>query len=106
MDGDGLTTPHIIMRHQKLQDWLGDKHQLIAVNPGLETYFGTDQGVLIVNVDVDNKLALAEGDVILSINGKQVTTPKQAVKALSTLKLSDGFNIEVMRKKEKISIAS
>ncbi len=106
MDGDGLMTPHIIMRHQKLQDWLGDKHQFIAVNPGLKTYFGTDQGVLIVNVDVDNKLALAEGDVILSINGKQVTTPKQAVKALSTLKLSDGFNIEVMRKKEKISIAS
>ncbi|MCX7544335.1 PDZ domain-containing protein [Marinicella gelatinilytica] len=106
MDGDNSMTPHVIMRHQKLQDWLGDKHQLIAVNPGLKTYFGTDKGVLIVNVDKNNKLALAEGDVILSINGDPVNTPKQAVKALSALKLTDGFNIEVMRKKEKISIAS
>lgn len=106
MDGDGIMSPHIIMRHKKLQSWLGEQHQFIAVNPGLETYFGTDKGVLIVHVDANNKLALAEGDVILSINGEQVTTPKQAVKALSALKLSDGFNIEVMRKKEKISIAS
>lgn len=106
MAGAGSMTPHVMMRHQKLQEWLGTKHQLIAVNPGLESYFGTDKGVLIVNVDKDNKLALAEGDVILSINGEQVTTPKQAVKALLALKLTEGFNIEVMRKKEKISIAS
>ncbi|MCW8869278.1 MAG: PDZ domain-containing protein [Proteobacteria bacterium] len=106
MAGAGSMTPHVMMRHQKLQEWLGDKHQLIAVNQGLESYFGTDKGVLIVNVDKDNKLALTEGDVILSINGEQVTTPKQAVKALLALKLTEGFNIEVMRKKEKISIAS
>lgn len=106
LSGDDSMTPHVMMRHQKLQDWLGDKHQLIAVNQGLESYFGTDKGVLIVNVDKDNKLALTEGDVILSINGEQVTTPKQAVKALLALKLTEGFNIEVMRKKEKISIAS
>jgi len=106
IDGDRNVTPYVIMRHHKLQEWLGDNHQLIAVNAGLEFYFGTKQGVLIVNVSADNQLALAEGDVILSINGKAVTTPKQAVKALSNLNLSDGFNLEVMRKKEKISIAS
>lgn len=106
MNSDNAMAPHVIMRHHKLQEWLGDNHQLIAVNAGLEFYFGTKQGVLIVNVSADNQLALAEGDVILSINGKAVTTPKQAVKALSNLNLSDGFNLEVMRKKEKISIAS
>ncbi len=106
MDGDGIMSPHIMMRHKKLQSWLGEQHQFIAVNPGLETYFGTDTGVLIVHVDANNKLALAEGDVILSINGETVTTPKQVVKALLSLDLTDGFTLEVMRKKEKISIAS
>ncbi|KAA3639257.1 MAG: PDZ domain-containing protein [Proteobacteria bacterium] len=104
--GDDFMSPHVMLRHNKLQDWLGKNHQLIAVNSGLKTYFGTDQGVLIVHVDKDNKLALAEGDVILSINGEAVTTPKQVVKALLSLDLTDGFNLEVMRKKEKISIAS
>ena len=104
--GDDFMSPHVMLKHNKLQDWLGKKHQFIAVNSGLKDYFGTDQGVLIVHVNKDNKLALVEGDVILSINDETVTTPKQVVKALLSLDLTEGFNIEVMRKKEKISIAS
>lgn len=104
--GDHHVNTPIMIRHQKLQEWLGNKHQLIAVNAGLKPYFGTDKGVLVVHVDADNKLALAEGDVILSINDKTVNTPKQVAQALLALDLTDGFVIEVMRKKEKISIAS
>ena len=42
----------------KMNQWLGKKHHFSTITPSLGKYFGTQQGVLVLEVDTNNKLGL------------------------------------------------
>lgn len=90
----------------KMNQWLGKKHHFSTVTKDLGKYFGVDQGVLVLEVGADNKLGLKDGDVIQSINGEAVASPKDVVKKLSSLKKDDQVEIEIYRDKEKLYLES
>ncbi|WP_154223502.1 PDZ domain-containing protein [Marinicella rhabdoformis] len=90
----------------KMNQWLGKKHHFSTVTKDLGKYFGVDSGVLVLEVDADNKLGLEDGDVIQSINGEVVNSPKDVVKKMSALKNDDQVEIEIYRNKEKLYLES
>ena len=90
----------------KMNQWLGKKHHFSTVTKDLGKYFGVDSGVLVLEVDVDHKLGLQDGDVIQSINGESVKSPKDVVKKMSSLKNDDQVEIEIYRNKEKLYLES
>lgn len=45
---------------------------LLELNPELGSYFGTEEGVLVADVDDDSTLGLNPGDVIVAVDGRQV----------------------------------
>ncbi|WP_395375064.1 PDZ domain-containing protein [Marinicella sp. W31] len=89
-----------------MSEWLGKKHHFSTITPGLGTYFGTEQGVLLLEVDPDNSLGLEDGDVIQSVNGAEVNNPKDVVRQFNKLKKDESVEIQIMRNKKKIYLAS
>ncbi len=45
---------------------------LLELNPELGSYFGTEEGVLVADVDDDSTLGLKPGDVIVAVDGRHV----------------------------------
>ena len=89
-----------------MSEWLGKKHHFSTITPGLGSYFGTEQGVLVLEVDPDNSLGLQDGDVIQAVNGEAVNNPKDVVRQFNRLNKDESVEIEIMRKKKKIYLAS
>jgi membrane-associated protease RseP (regulator of RpoE activity) len=65
---------------------------LASVDPKLGRYFGTERGVLVLSAGPELK-GLEAGDVIQSIDGRQVDSPREAMLALRGK--PDGGQVEV-----------
>jgi len=76
--------------------------QLVPVTPKLGQYFGTDKGLLVVKV-TDASRGLDEGDVILSIGGRQPADPDHALRILGSYQPGEKVAVEVMRNRKRIS---
>ena len=73
--------------------------QLEAVKSQLGEYFGVEEGVLVREVASNSPAARAElqaGDVIISVDGETVRTPRQVQSAIQSAD-EDDVSIEVMR---------
>ncbi len=79
--------------------------ELVNVNPGLAQYFGTSEGLLVVNVGNDSSLGLRDGDVILSIGGRKPMSPAHAMRILGTYDADETVSFDVMRMKHRISVS-
>ena len=69
---------------------------LASLDPKLGSYFGTDQGVLVLSPGPQLS-DLQAGDVILGIDGKPVTTPREAMDALRAHKAGDNASLSLLR---------
>jgi hypothetical protein len=78
--------------------------ELVKVNPGLAEYFGTSEGLLVVDAPRDSSLNLRAGDVILGIGGRHPTSPAQALRILGTYEPGENVNFEVMRQKRRATV--
>jgi S1-C subfamily serine protease len=78
--------------------------ELVKVNPGLSEYFGTSEGLLVVDAPSDSSLNLRAGDVILSIGGRHPTSPAQALRILGTYEPGENVTFEVMRQKRRATV--
>ena len=77
---------------------LGRETELISNHAGLATYFGTDEGVIVLRIDEENPLNLRSGDVILTINQENLSRPVELGRLLSLSgKAGDPVTLEVMR---------
>ena len=79
---------------------LGKKHKLSTLNAGLADYFGTQGGVLVLNVEDDNVFGLQNGDVIKSINGKDVNKPIDVVLQLLKEEKLNAIGMNIVRHKQ------
>lgn len=78
--------------------------ELVKVNPGLAEYFGTSEGLLVVDAPSDSSLNLRAGDVILGIGGRRPTSPAQALRILGTYEPGENVVFEVMRQKRRATV--
>ncbi|MEZ4411737.1 MAG: PDZ domain-containing protein [Gemmatimonadales bacterium] len=75
--------------------------ELAPVNPQLGSYFGTTDGVLVVDVPTPAPLGLKAGDVVLAVDGRDVSSPRQLMRVLSSYEPGEALKLEVMRQKKR-----
>jgi len=90
----------------KMNRWLGNNHHFSTITETLGSYFGTSEGVLVLEVDNNNRLGLQDGDVIIAINGTAVKSPKEVIKLMTSFKSDEAFEIEIIRQKETLYLES
>jgi type II secretory pathway component PulC len=113
-DGNDFTVPGFPVppnvRHFENFLWmsggsgLGDM-ELVKLTERLGSYFGTDEGLLIVRAPKNEELKLQDGDVIQSIDGRKPTSVNHAMRILGSYQSGETVNIEIMRDKRKRTIS-
>lgn len=72
--------------------------ELVALNPELGAYFGSDSGVLVVRgPEDDESLGLQSGDVILRIGDREVKSPEHAMRILRSYEPEEILTIDIIR---------
>jgi heat shock protein HslJ len=59
--------------------------------------FGVDRGLLVTSADPLNALTLLEGDVILSVNGRQPGSSDHLQRIVSSYRAGDRLTLQIMR---------
>ncbi len=78
--------------------------QLAPLNPDLGQYFGTTEGVLVLDVPNESTLGLKGGDVILSVDGRKANGPGSLFRILRSYDPGDSFKLEIMRNKSRLTV--
>ncbi len=77
---------------------------LADMNAGLGTYFGTDKGVLVTDVDADSTLGLQPGDVVLAVGDRAVSDGEHLRRILRSYDPDEDITFRVMRQKREITV--
>jgi hypothetical protein len=80
---------------------LGDM-ELVTLTPQLGRYFGSDKGVLVVRAPP--RLKLEDGDVILSIDGRQPLSGSHATRILASYQPGEKLTMRVVRMHKTIDV--
>ncbi|HEU4827978.1 MAG TPA: PDZ domain-containing protein [Gemmatimonadales bacterium] len=75
--------------------------QLKEMTPELGEYFGTDEGVLVLDAPSDSTLPLRAGDVILAIDGREVQSASHAQRILASYAEDETVSFNIMRKQQR-----
>lgn len=78
--------------------------ELAPVNPQLGSYFGTTEGVLVVDVPDLAPLGLKAGDVVLSVDRRTVSSPGQLMRILGSYAPDEPMQLDVMRQQKRITL--
>jgi C-terminal processing protease CtpA/Prc len=89
--------------------WSSSEHgfgamELAQLSERLGSYFGTDEGLLVVRAPDDEDLKLEDGDVILRIDGREPTSIAHAMRILHSYEGGEELKIEIMRDKRKRTV--
>ncbi len=98
-DRAGVITPRVLLRRIT-----SDGLDLTEINPALGEYFGTDEGVLVLDIDDDSALGLQPGDVILTIDGRDATDPAHVRAILSSYRDDENITFGVLRHQREIEV--
>lgn len=80
--------------------------ELATLDAELGQYFGTSKGLLVVRGPRDESLQLKSGDVILTIDGREPTSPSHAIRILRSYEPGETVKIEVMRNKRRTTLTA
>jgi len=81
--------------HWLLEGW--NDAELVKVTPALGRYFGTDKGVLVARAPGDATLGLQDGDVIVSIGGREPQSGPHAMRILRSYQPGETVELRILR---------
>lgn len=90
--------------HWLLDDW-GDA-EFVTITPGLGRYFGADKGVLVARAPEDGSLGLKDGDVIVSIGGREPQSGRHAMRILRSYQPGESVELRILRDRKAQTLAS
>lgn len=96
----GVGPLHILMPAR----WLD--MELVTLNDELGSYFGTTEGLLVVRAPSESSLNLRSGDVILSVDGRDPTSPSHALRIMRSYEPGESMRIEIMRNKRRTTVTA
>ena len=79
--------------------------EMVKLNPDLGEYFGTREGLLVVDTPEDSSLKLKAGDVIQAIGGRKPTSPMHAMRILRSYEPGETVAIQVFRKRQQVTLS-
>jgi S1-C subfamily serine protease len=97
VDGPGQAT--MFLRIRSIADL-----ELAPMNPGLGQYFGTATGVLVISAPERSQLNLRNGDVVMAVDGRKVSSPNQFFRILRSYSTGEEFRFEIVRMKRRETI--
>lgn len=80
--------------------------ELVSLNESLGRYFGTDEGLLVVQAPDEESMQLQSGDVILSIDGREARTPSRAMRIFRSYEEGESFDLEIMRDQQRMTVTA
>jgi len=90
--------------HWLLQGWTDA--ELVEVTPSLGRYFGTDKGVLVARAPSNGALGLQDGDVIVSIGGREPQSAPHAMRILRSYQPGESVEIRILRDRKAQTLKS
>lgn len=78
--------------------------ELATLTPQLGAYFGTDKGVLVLRAPHNSAFNLQDGDVIVSIDGREPTNGSHATRILASYQAGEKVKLQLMRQRKKLNI--
>jgi C-terminal processing protease CtpA/Prc len=78
--------------------------QLATLTPELGSYFGTSKGVLVLKAPENDVFELKDGDVILSIDGREPQSGAHATRILRSYQPGEPINLKIMRQRHAMDI--
>ncbi len=75
----------------------GNLLEMVQLNPELGAYFGTEEGVLVLDVDENVTLGLRAGDVVVSIGGRKVDEVSDMHRILSSYEEDEAVDFGIWR---------
>ncbi len=90
------------MPHFLVGPW-GDA-ELVEMTPALGRYFGTDKGLLLVRAPSEVGADLEEGDVILSIGGREPQNAGHALRILGSYQPGETIDLRLLRQKKERTV--
>jgi C-terminal processing protease CtpA/Prc len=79
--------------------------ELASLTPKLGAYFGTSEGVLVVQAPENDVLKLEDGDVIQSIDGRKIDDGAHAMRILRSYRSGEKLNLTVFRQRKPMTLA-
>lgn len=93
-----VVTPRALMRG------LRSGLELAELNPALGEYFGTDEGVLVTDIEEDSGLGLRPGDVIHAIDGREVRDAAHVRAILDSYRADEPITLEIVRRERRMEV--
>jgi S1-C subfamily serine protease len=78
--------------------------ELATLTPQLGAYFGTEKGVLVLRAPRNAAFNLQDGDVILSIDGREPTSGSHATRILASYQPGEKIKLQLMRQRKKMNV--
>ena len=78
--------------------------QLAPMNSELGRYFGTNEGVLVIDAPANSSLGLRGGDVVLAVDGRMPISPAHLLRILRSYEGGEEFKFEIMRMKKRVVV--
>jgi S1-C subfamily serine protease len=78
--------------------------QVAPLNPELGQYFGTSEGVLVIDVPAESSLGLKPGDVVQAIDSRKVSSVSSLFRILRSYDPGDTFKLDIMRNKSRVTV--
>ena len=72
--------------------------EFIDLNPELGEYFGSDTGVLVVEVDEDSTLGLMAGDVVLAVGAREADTVGRVLRLIGSYDEDEAIRFRIIRR--------
>jgi len=80
--------------------------ELAPLNPDLGRYFGTEEGVLVINAPKDSALGLRGGDVVLQVDGREPSGPSHLLRILRSYEVGESFKLDIMRDRKRQTVTA
>jgi S1-C subfamily serine protease len=71
--------------------------ELASLSERLGSYFGVKSGVLVVRAGVDSQFKLQDGDVIMAVDGREISSAQQAGRILRSYQPGEKLTLKVQR---------
>ena len=77
--------------------------EFIDLNPELGEYFGSDTGVLAVDVDEDSTLGLMAGDVVLAVGAREADTVGRVLRLIRSYDEDEPIQFRIIRRGSEVT---